>query len=701
MKINRWVSLVLGIGLISSVVLVYFYVSQRDFTKNHREFLISINNLENINADLTTLILENSLYAYNNQDPVSSSVQELLKEYKDLKNTKILKDKNYEVIKVRLFILDRQLEENVQNIQNYQMLNAGVKNSLLFLTRHVENLGLMLEGDKSSLAYSKVFVESVKILKHFNNAKQMLDMDYVDNYKYLLEASAKEIEIQEFVKNFNTHSEFLTKKYPSFLIATKEILQNNIHKDIEQIRENFSKIAINDFKALDIFAFILFSVFILSLITIVVLFIKYLRENKQLTKTKESLEHSLTYDHLTDLYNRRTLELELENIEAPHLLLINIDRFKYINDIYGNDVGNQVLKDIANLITIHVGDEYRAKVYRLGGDEYGVLFSKILEDKALQIADILEREITNHHFHVEDLTLQVLVSIASNNIYPIIENADMALKLIKKDYTKRVLAYKENLNIKKSVQENMDTIELIKSAIEDDRIVPFFQPIVNLQTSKIEKYEALVRLKLEDGTFLPPFRFLDTSKKTRYYRDITRIMIEKTLETLKDYPSYRFSINISMTDILDDEIVTILLTSLENNKSVASRFDIELLESENLQDISKVQDFIKKLTAFGSKILIDDFGSGYSNFSYFSDIDVDIIKIDGSITKEITSSERKLHMLKSIYEFTKGMNMTNVAEFVETREMAVLLKEIGVKYAQGYYFSQPLEKPLESDDITI
>ncbi|MEA2092037.1 MAG: EAL domain-containing protein, partial [Campylobacterota bacterium] len=114
-----------------------------------------------------------------------------------------------------------------------------------------------------------------------------------------------------------------------------------------------------------------------------------------------------------------------------------------------------------------------------------------------------------------------------------------------------------------------------------------------------------------------------------------------------------------------------------------------------------VQKFITKLKTYGSKILIDDFGTGYSNFSYFSDLDIDIVKIDGSIVSEIETNERKLHMLTSIHKFSNGMDMKNVAEFVETKEVAILLREIGVEYAQGYYFSPPLPKPLDSDEVSI
>ena len=245
----------------------------------------------------------------------------------------------------------------------------------------------------------------------------------------------------------------------------------------------------------------------------------------------------------------------------------------------------------------------------------------------------------------------------------------------------------------------MKTIDQIKTAIKNDKITPFFQPIINLKTSKIEKYEALVRLKLEDDTLLPPYKFLDISKKSSLYHHITKAMIEKTLEMAKEFPQYRFSINISMIDIVDTKLTKMLFETLSKNPDAASSLDIELLESENMQDLKVVQDFITKLHSFGSKILIDDFGTGYSNFSYFSSLDVDLVKIDGSIVSEIETNERKLHMLKSIHKFSDGMNMKNVAEFVETKEVASLLKEIGVEYAQGYYFSPPLERPLQSSEV--
>lgn len=695
MKLRNLIVLILTIGIVSSTALLYFYLAEMEFSKNHREFLLSLNNLENFQSDLTHALSQSALHTYYNYDKLSEITTNLIAEYNKLKNADIIKTSNYDSINSGLVKIKEHIDENLKNIEYYLMLNAGVKNSLLFLSRHLENAELLKEYEKD------IFIKATKILHYFRNSKKMQDIDYIKNITLLSTLQSTDNSTQKFITTFNLHTTYLVKKYPEYILKSKQMLSPHIHDSILDLRNDFSKRSINDFKSFDIFAFILFIIFIFALTFIIVLFVKYLKENKKLLETKESLEYSLTYDQLTKLYNRKAFEDEIVKLELPHLLIINIDSFKHINDIYGNDSGNVILKTIANLIEGKVSGLHEAKVYRLGGDEFGVLFCDIDSHKALTISDILEKEISSYNFNVDNQNINVFVSIASNNIHPILENADLALKLLKKDHTKRIIEYKESLNLKKSVQENIDTIRLIKDAISDDRVVPFFQPIINLQTSKIDKYEALVRLKLEDGAFLTPDKFLETSKKTPYYLQITKIMIEKTLEAVEEYPSYRFSVNISMIDILDDEITSMLFEKLKASPRLASRLNIELLESENLHDISKVKTFIIEVRKYGVKILLDDFGSGYSNFSYFSHLDVDVVKIDGTIVSEITSNNRKLHMLKSIYEFSKGMDIKNVAECVEDRETALILKNIGIEYAQGYYFGKPLERPLDSDEVSI
>ena len=695
MKSNRSILSVLLIGIISSIALIYFYIIQRDFTKNHREFLISINNLEQHQSKLSYLILENSIYIYQNQDKIEQKIQEIQAEYKILKKSVLLKSDTYKQINKKIISLKKKIDSNIKNIEDYLMFNAGIKNSLLFLTRHIES------GEFLVLEDSHILIKANHILKHFYDTKKIQDLDYLDYKEFLLHSDSSDKKTKDFIKKFNIHSKYLMKSYTDYINSINSVLHNDIYNAIIEINTQFSKLALKDFKALDTFAFMLFTIFILSLSFIIFLLYSSIKKNHTLQITSKSLQHSLTYDQLTNLYNRKALESRLNSISKPTILLINIDNFKDTNDIYGNQIGDSILINLARLLESELAYLENINIFRLGGDEFGVLFQDIDEDEIYNIAIKLEKNISEHKFSFDNLELDISVSIVCNTIFPILENADLTLKLLKQNPTKRVMIYTDDMNLKKSVEENMQTVQIIKNAIADDRIIPYFQPIVNLQTLKIEKYEALVRLKLEDGTILPPFKFLEISKKSSYYHEITKIMINKILQTAKKYPQYRFSLNISMLDILNEKLITILFDCFNQNLSVVARIDIELLESEFLEDTAKVQEFIKKVHSYGSNILIDDFGSGYSNFSYFSDLDIDVVKIDGSIVSEIVDDKRKLHILKTIHQFTKGMDMVNIAEYVESKEIAQILQEVGIEYAQGYYFSQPIPKPLESDKVTL
>ena len=317
------------------------------------------------------------------------------------------------------------------------------------------------------------------------------------------------------------------------------------------------------------------------------------------------------------------------------------------------------------------------------------------------MVDRLSSKIDNYIFKDKNIEIDIKVKIAINNVFPILENADLILKKLKKINDQYIGIYDDSMNLKQNIEENMNMVLTIKNALKDDRIVPYFQPIIDLQQSKIIKYEALVRLKLEDGKILSPFMFLEISKKSNLYHEITKVMIIKVLETAKKYPQYRFSLNLSMIDIADTNFLKMFFDTFSSNLEIVKQIDIELLESEHLENLELVKEFIDKVHKMGCNILLDDFGTGYSNFSYFSTLDIDIVKIDASIVKEITTNKRKYHMLKSIKQFANGLNMKTISEFVENKEIAVALKEMGAAYAQGYYFSAPLEKPLDDDKVEI
>lgn len=692
MSLARLLFSLILLGIISAVAIVYFYILQRDVTTQNKEFLIAMSNFKENQTTLTNTILQNSLFTYHNQDKISENVNLLNNSYKALKNSKLLENDNYKTVAYKLDLLKQDLDKNLESLNQQRMFNAGIRNSLVFLSRHIETIKLKEHED------FEIYTKANKLLKRFNDTMLTLDLDYIKRDDYLLKPTQGKNE--KFVNIFNLHSEYLLSNLPQFMLTTRYLINNNIFITFDEMNQSYEKIAIDDIRFLDIFASVLFSVFLLSIILVLIFAIKYFKENKKLLATTQSLEHSIAHDLLTGLLNRKSFTDNLSQLNNPHVLLVNIDSFKHVNDIYGNSTGNKVIQSLGQLLFDYFQDISHYAIYRTGGDEFAILFETIYEEKAIQIANDLHRHITEHKFMFNALEITLSVSIASNNIKPILENADLALKMIKKDLTKRVIAYKEELNLKINVRKNLQTIDIIKNAINEDRVIPYFQPIVNLKTLKVEKYEALVRIVLEDGKVLTPFHFLETAKKTSYYLQLSAIMVKKTMKIAKEYPQYRFSVNLSMIDILNNDLINSIFLILKKDIKTASRIDIELVESENIIDISLVKEFIDKVHAIGSNILIDDFGSGYSNFSYFANLDIDIVKIDGSIVKE-QDNLKNLHMLKSIYNFSKGLGLISIAEFVETQEIVTKLQEIGVEYAQGYFFSPPVPKPLDYDDMSI
>ena len=695
MTLNKIIKSTAIIGIFSLALLFYFYINQKNFTKNHKEFLISSTALQWEQSSLSNNILQSSLESYYNQDVIAKNASKLTLILKQLENTKILKSEKYNAVKTDLLIIKDLINVEILNIERYAMLNAGIKNSILFLSRHVNNTTY------SKIHNQDIYVQALIILQHLYDTKNTLDLDNLKGVKLQVHSNSKDLKVIKFISLFNSHTDFLSKQLPIFTNVTNNIRKNNIAANISNMNDLFSKLAFNDFQAFDRFAIFVLIAFFISFVLLSTFFYKYIDEHKKLDTAKVYLEYSLLHDELTGLKNRKSFEIEILNTKKPFVLLIDIVGFKNINDIYGNKAGNILLKEFSTFLNKNIDSCAHSKLYRLSSDEFAIICPKKDKKEILSLAYMLERNINIEKFDLLSAQVNIQVNIAINNIKPYLENADLALKILKKDYSKSILFFEKSFDIKQDMTKALKVIDVIKRAIEDNRVIPYFQPIVNLKTMKIEKYEALIRIKSEDGRILQPYQFLELSKKTSYYNKLTRLMIEKTLDIARQYPQYRFSINISMQDINNDDLLKDIFEEFDEDPSTSSRIDIELLESEDMHDKDKIINFINKLSSYGIKISIDDFGTGYSNFSYFSDFEINYLKIDGSITKEIYKNSKKLHIFKSIFEFSKGMNIDNIAEFVENKEILEILQEVGVKYGQGYYFSKPLPKPLDNDQIKL
>jgi EAL domain-containing protein (putative c-di-GMP-specific phosphodiesterase class I) len=218
-------------------------------------------------------------------------------------------------------------------------------------------------------------------------------------------------------------------------------------------------------------------------------------------------------------------------------------------------------------------------------------------------------------------------------------------------------------------------------------IFPYYQPIFDVRTGQVEKYEALVRLKDSTGKILSPYLFLDVSEKIKLYHKITEIMIEKTFSYFATN-GLHFSLNLAFSDMLNDKTRDFLFEKMAYY-DIASQLTIEILETQEYEKDEVVKQFIEDVYAHGAVVAIDDFGSGYANFEHLTSIPSDIIKIDGSLIKNIHQDKNTRLIVETIIDFVKKLNKKVLAEFVHNKEVYDIVKELGIDYIQGYYLGEP------------
>ena len=211
--------------------------------------------------------------------------------------------------------------------------------------------------------------------------------------------------------------------------------------------------------------------------------------------------------------------------------------------------------------------------------------------------------------------------------------------------------------------------------------------ITHNKTGKKDKYEALVRLIDEDGEVISSFFFLETAKSTRQYACLTKVMIEKTFQTIGDQ-DISISINFTVEDIRDSKTIKFFKEKL-NEYQVAKKVIVELTESEDIENYSEVATFIKEIKDLGCRVAIDDFGTGYSNFTHLIHLNVDYLKIDGSIIQNILKDKNAEIVAKTLVDFAKQLGIETIAEFVDSEEILKKVTEIGIDYSQGFLLGKP------------
>ena len=392
--------------------------------------------------------------------------------------------------------------------------------------------------------------------------------------------------------------------------------------------------------------------------------------------------------------DKKRLMTALESKDDSLLVLIQIDNFDILDKFYDTRTVETIENEFGDLILkLLPSNELFNKYYKLGDGrfaltvEYQYLCQYNIDLEEYLIELIKNTKNTTIKLQNIEYDVEIIVSCChgQKNVY---ENAKYGIeKAIKKGET---LVFANDLveEAHNNAQKNIQTIQMVKRALDTCNIISYFQPIIDNKTQEIVKYESLVRLINENGEIVSPYFFLDISKKGTYYTKITHRVIESAFEVLNHIKD-NVSINLSFMDIENIEIREKLI-ALVSKPQYKGRVTFEILEDEKVKDKKTVIEFIRHVKKIGDvKIAIDDFGSGYSNFERLLDYAPDILKIDGSLVKNIEHDKFSRNIIETIVTFAKKQKIQTIAEFVENENIYKILKKIGIDYSQGYYFGKP------------
>ena len=404
---------------------------------------------------------------------------------------------------------------------------------------------------------------------------------------------------------------------------------------------------------------------------------------------------SLRHD-VTDIMNpAKQLADAVKHLHSPILVYISLDDFEMLEEFYDNTTIENLQTACAKLFHTEFAKAYDFdKIYTIGNGEFALLLDKNLyfkdEESFLNQLRTIQNNLQGEQVTLEDTTYDV--SILLSVVYEgekILESARLGIKDMRKKKRTFMTANRLATQRQESAKKNMQTLALIKNAIKEQRIVSYFQPIIDNKTRQPVKYESLVRLIDESGNILSPYLFLEASKRSHYYSQISRIVLEHSFEKLSQIHE-GISINLSAIDIEHKGTKETIFHLLEQYQSFADRITFELLEDENIRDFELIKEFISRVKSYGVTIAIDDFGSGYSNFERLLDYQPDILKIDGSLIRNIDQSDYSLSVVKSIVTFANEQGIRTIAEFIENEKIFKITRDLGIDCSQGYYFGKPL-----------
>ena len=428
-------------------------------------------------------------------------------------------------------------------------------------------------------------------------------------------------------------------------------------------------------------------------------FVAVKQDVTQRRRTEERIRYLALHDPLTDLGNRRSVEESLERVVARarrgtpgSLVLLDLDHFKVVNDTLGHAAGDTVLVELARLLGTlrRPGDE----IARLGGDEFVLVLEGIPAEAGRMVAERLRRAVHEHRFEVGGRRFDLGVSIG---VVPIdgrlgapalLALADSALYSAKERGRNRVVLVDASVT-PTPLSEASVWASRVKDALRDRRFLLAYQPIFRLETGQAAHYEALLRLLDDGGGLVGPGAFLPAAEQFGLLPQLDLWVVDEVLSTLRGRTDLEVFVNLSGASLGEETHLLAIEERIRESGVGPGRLAFEVTETTAVRDMIAAREWMRRLRDMGCRFALDDFGIGFSSFSYLQSLPADYVKIDGSFIRDLDSNLANRALVKAIDTVAHTLGKETIAEQVENLGSVAVLRELGVEFGQGFALGEP------------
>lgn len=426
-------------------------------------------------------------------------------------------------------------------------------------------------------------------------------------------------------------------------------------------------------------------------------------------RINREMAYQAAHDELTGLYNRRKFERVLRDLLAQRgqmngshaMLYMDLDQFKVVNDTCGHHAGDELLRQLA--VALKNLTRSSDTLARLGGDEFGLILHGCSMPRAEEVGQKILNMVNDFSFAWEGRSFTIGISIgvvdvsAHDNVAEILMAADQACYSAKNRGRNRLQSYHFDDSHLSRHQSEIDAAAQINDALNENRFELYYQRIKCLRGDSGESHcEILLRMRDRQGNLVPPDHFIPGAERYNMMSSIDRWVVSNVLDGLRQRiaagqhcADQRYSINLSGSSFGEASFPDFVADELQRTGVPPQAIAFEITESSAILSLERALDFIRTVRALGVKIMLDDFGSGVSSFGYLKTLPVDYLKIDGDLVKDIARGRIDLAMVEAIHRVGEVIGIPTVAEHVSSREILQRLEEVGVQYAQGFYFHEP------------